>query len=34
MPFYIVIDMVEHKISFQIELRQNKLDIREASNGI
>jgi len=34
MPFYIVIDMVEHKISLQIELRQNKLDIREASNGI
>lgn len=34
MPFYIVIDMVEHKILLQIELRQNKLDIREASNGI
>lgn len=34
MLFYIVIDMVVHKISLQIELRQNKLDIREASNGI
>jgi len=34
MPFYIVIDMAEHKISLQIELRQNKLDIRGASNGI